>query len=80
VYFFFVIFLTKDTNSKVKNSSPIEYLNVEDADIFLALSTESYIKYYYSVRPKGVIIVDEQVDHKLYLAGVNVFPIIRTVR
>jgi 2-oxoglutarate ferredoxin oxidoreductase subunit gamma len=62
------------------SSSPIDFLNVEEADFFLALSPESYIKYCYSVRPKGVIIVDEQVDPKLYLTRVNIFPIIRTAR
>jgi 2-oxoglutarate ferredoxin oxidoreductase subunit gamma len=62
------------------SNSPIGFLMVEEADIFLALSPEAYTKYCYRVKPRGIIVVDEQVNPKLYLTKVNVFPIIRTAR
>jgi 2-oxoglutarate ferredoxin oxidoreductase subunit gamma len=63
----------------ISNSS-IDFLMVEEDDIFLALSPEAYTKYCYRVKPRGIIVVDEQVNPKLYMTKVTVFPIIRTVK
>ncbi len=62
------------------STSPIDYLEVEEADIFLALTTEAYSKYCYNVTSGAIIIVDESVDAKVQRARVNFFPIISTAR
>ena len=62
------------------SNAPIDYLEVEEADIFLALTTEAYGKYCYNVASGGIIIVDNNVDAKVQRARVNAFPIISTAR
>lgn len=62
------------------SDTPIDYLEVETADIFLALTTEAYNKYCYNVAPGGIVIVDENVRTKLQRTRVNSFPIIATAR
>ena len=59
---------------------PIDFLEVEEADIFLALTTEAYAKYCYNVASGGMIIVDSNVDTKVQRTRVNAFPIISTAR
>lgn len=62
------------------SDEPIDFLEVEEADIFLALTTEAYAKYCYNVVSEGIIILDNNVDAKVQRARVNAFPIISTAR
>ncbi len=62
------------------SDTPIDYLEVETADIFLALTTEAYAKYCYNVSPGGIVIIDDNVKTKLQRTRVNSFPIVATAR
>ncbi len=62
------------------SDAPIDYLEVETADIFLALTSEAYAKYCYNVAPGSIVIIDENVKTKLQRTRVNAFPIISTAR
>lgn len=62
------------------SNKPIDYLEVEEADIFLALTTEAYSKYCYNVASESIIIIDDSVDAKVQRARVNSFPIISKAR
>lgn len=62
------------------SNCPIDFLTVEEADIFLALSSEAYSRYCFNVKSRGIIIIDEGVSPKLYRTKVNVFPILKTAR
>jgi len=64
----------------IVSNQPIDFLMVEEADIFLALNTEAYLKYCYRVKPDGVIIIDDGISPKLHRTKVNVFPIIKVAR
>lgn len=62
------------------SNKPIDFLEVEEADIFLALTAEAYLKFCFKVKSKGIIIVDESINPKLHRTKVNAFPIIRKAR
>ncbi len=62
------------------SDKPIDFLMVEEADIFLALSQEAYLKYSSNVKKNGIIVVDEEIDPAHYRTKVNAFPMMRTAR
>lgn len=62
------------------SNRPIDLLIVEEADIFLALNTEAYLKYYYRVKDNAIIIIDDGISPKVHRTKVNVFPIITIAR
>jgi len=62
------------------SNMPIHFLMVEEADIFLALTSEAYAKFKYNVKPGGMIILDEEINPKMFVTSVNPFPIIKTAR
>ncbi len=62
------------------STDPIEFVMVEEADIFLALSAEAYLKYCYNVKSRGIIVIDDTITPKLYRTKVNVFPILSTAQ